>query len=165
MAAPIKMLGPFALAMMSVAAIISLRSLPFMASFGFSAVLLYLAAAVGFLLPSSLVCAELASTWPRAGGMYRWISLAFNEQTGFFAIWLEWINNVISFPATLTFLAVTISYLLDPALAQHKTYMLLSVLIILWGGTLLNFFGSNIIYLSVPLIIYAVTKQRLKRIA
>jgi amino acid transporter len=141
MSKPVKVLGPLTLAMMSVAAVISLRSLPFMASFGLSAVFLYLAAAVGFLLPSSLVCAELASTWPRAGGIYRWVSLAFNEKTGFFTMWLEWINNVISFPATLTFLAVTISYLLNPALAQHKTYMLLSVLIIFWGGTFLNFLG------------------------
>src|SRR3990167_5070420 len=64
------MLGVFALAMINVVIIASLRALPLMAEEGFSLVFFFLAAAFIFLIPSALVSAELATGWPKTGGVY-----------------------------------------------------------------------------------------------
>lgn len=138
---PTKVLGTFALAMISIAAIIDLRGLPLMASMGLSSVFFYLAAAVLFLIPSGLVCAELATTYPQAGGVYLWVRRAFGDNLGLLAIWLEWINNVISFPAALSSMAATLAYLVNPHLGQNKIYIFLCTIIILWSATLYNLLG------------------------
>ena len=60
-----RVLGVFALAMINVALICSLRGLPIMAEYGL-AIFFFLAIAVlFFLIPSSLVSAELATGWPK----------------------------------------------------------------------------------------------------
>ena len=116
-----RVLGVFALAMISVCAVINPRGAPLMASMGFSAVFFYLLAALLFLLPSSVICAELGSTWPKAGGVYLWVRKAFGDKTGFLAIWLEWINNVISFPASLSFIAATLALHYLPTISARST--------------------------------------------
>ncbi len=138
---PARVLGTFALAMISVAAIIDLRGLPLMASMGLSSVFFYLAAALLFLIPSGLVCAELATTYPQAGGVYLWVRRAFGDNLGLLAIWLEWINNVISFPAALSSMAATLAYLVNPHLAQNKLYIFICTIIILWSATFYNLLG------------------------
>src|SRR6478672_5938516 len=60
------------LAFMTTASVASLRSAPTMAVYGLTCVFLYLVPAVIFLLPQSLVAAELASGW--TGGVFRWVS-------------------------------------------------------------------------------------------
>lgn len=137
----VKVLGAFALTMISVAGIIDLRGLPLMASVGLNAIFFYLAAALLFLIPSGLVCAELATTFPEAGGIYLWVKRAFGNKVGFVAIWLEWINNVISFPAALSSMAAALAFLANPALANNKAYIFICTLVILWGMTLFNVLG------------------------
>ena len=60
------------LAFMTTASVASLRSAPTMAVYGLTCVFLYLVPAIIFLLPQSLVAAELASGW--TGGVFRWVS-------------------------------------------------------------------------------------------
>lgn len=136
-----KILGSFALSMMAVVAIIDLRGVPMMASYGFGAVILYSMAAVCFLIPSALICAELATAYPKAGGLYAWTRMAFGDKVGFVAIWLEWINNVVSFPATLSFIAIAFTYIYDPHWAHQKLFVLLTVWIVLWATTLYTCLG------------------------
>jgi amino acid transporter len=138
-----KILGPFALAMIAVVAIIDLRSLPMMASYGLSAIFVYGVAMALFLIPSGLVCAELSTHKQQAGGMYAWIRDSFGDKVGFVAIWLEWLNNVIGFPASLSFISVTLMYLFDPGLAQHKGMILTSTLIVLWLTTFFILLGMK----------------------
>jgi glutamate:GABA antiporter len=57
-----------ALAMMITGSVASLRSAPTMAVFGLASVFLYVLPAIVFLVPTSLVSAELASGWK--GGVY-----------------------------------------------------------------------------------------------
>jgi len=130
-----KILGPFALAMLAVIAVIDLRSLPLMASYGLSAIFIYSLAGLLFLIPGGLVCAELSTHLQHPGGMYLWIREAFGDGAGFLAIWLEWLNNVIGFPASVSFIAVTLTYLYDPNLVQHKFIILGLTLTILWTTT------------------------------
>ncbi len=137
-------LSVFALAMMNVAVIMSLRGIPMMAKEGLSMCFYLLFAAVMFLIPTSLVSAELATGWVEKGGVYRWVKEAFGGRCGFIAIWLQWIQNVIWYPTVLAFAAGALAYLfLRPALADNKIYNIIVILGVYWGATLLNFRGMK----------------------
>jgi len=138
-------LGVFVLAMLNVAIICTLRGLPVMAKEGLALVFYYAAAAVFFLIPISLVTAELATGWPPKGpgGVYIWVNEAFGQRCGFLAIWLQWIQNVIWYPTALSFLAATAAYVYDPSLATNKIYMIVIILAAYWGGTLASFRGMK----------------------
>ena len=69
-------LGVFTLAVMNVAAVVSLRGLPSEAGYGLGSIFYYLFAAVVFLIPVALISAELAAAFPQKGGVYRWVGEA-----------------------------------------------------------------------------------------
>ena len=119
-------LGVFALAMLNLAIICTLRGLPMMAEEGLSLVFYFIVTAVIFLIPVSLVCAELATGWPPKGpgGVYIWVNEAFGPRWGFIAIWLQWIQNVVWFPSILSFVGATFAYVYDPSLAANKYFMI-----------------------------------------
>lgn len=139
-----KTLGVFAITMINVIAVDSLRSLPFSAVFGFSLVFYYLLAAIVFFLPTAFIAAELATTWPNRGGIYVWVREAFGERWGFITVWLQWIYNVVWYPTILAFLAGTLAYLISPTLADNKIYMLVTIIGVFWCATLLNCFGMRL---------------------
>lgn len=61
------------LAIMNVTAVVSLRGLPAEAVYGPSSAFYYLFAAIVFLIPTSLVAAELAAMFAdKQGGVFRW---------------------------------------------------------------------------------------------
>lgn len=137
-------LGVFSLAMMNVAVVMSLRGLPMIAKEGLQMIFFLLFASVLFLVPVSLVSAELATGWPKSGGVYRWVKEAFGPRWGFAAIWLQWIQNTVWYPTVLAFAAGALSYLfLDPALAGNKYFNLAVILCVYWGATLVNFHGMK----------------------
>src|ERR1043165_5737577 len=70
-----------ALALMTTSSVASLRPAPTMAVYGLACVFLYVVPAIVFLLPTSLVSAELASGW--TGGVYRWVSGGIYKPMGF----------------------------------------------------------------------------------
>ena len=119
----------------------SLRNLPLIAEFGLGAIFFFVVVGIGFLMPSALVSAELATGWPKSGGIYIWVREAFGDRWGFFAIWMQWIHNVTWYPAILSFVATTIAYVFDPALATNKFFILGVVLVSFWGMTIVNYFG------------------------
>lgn len=144
-----KSLGVFTLAMINVAAIVSLRGLPSEAVYGLSSIFYYVFAAVCFLIPVSLVSAELGTGWPQKGGVFRWVGEAFGPGLGFLAIFLQWIQNTIWFPTVLTFAAVSLAFIgtdqaHDTALAGNKYYTLGVVLVVYWAATIMNFFGVKL---------------------
>lgn len=138
-----KFLGVFSLALINVAAIVSLRNLSFTVEYGLSGILFYVVAAVLFFIPTALVCAELATAWPEAIGVYGWVARAFGVRVGFFAQWMNWMFSIASFPTVLTFLATIIAYLVEPTLAQNANYMFFSIVGIFWLLTFINFFGMK----------------------
>ena len=137
-------LGVINIAGITIAGIFSLRTLPLMAQYGVTAITLYIIAALFYFIPSALICAELATGWPKTGGVYVWIREAFGERLGFLGIWLEWVNNVIALPSALTFMAVMLTYIVAPDLAQSKIYMMSMILVFLWGIVFINFLGIKI---------------------
>ncbi len=138
-----RFLGVFSLALINVAAIVSLRNLSFMVEYGFGAILFYIVAALLFFIPTALVCAELATAWPEAIGIYGWVARAFGPRVGFIAQWMNWMFSIASFPTVLTFLVATIAYLIDPALAQNKYFMFFGIVGIFWTLTFINFMGMK----------------------
>lgn len=139
-----KTLGIFSIASITIAGIFSLRTLPLMATYGLSSISWYLLAAILYFIPSSLICAELASSWPKTGGVYIWIRRAFSPNTGLLAIWLEWVNNVIAMPAGLAFIAALVAYTINPSLLHHKLIMFVMMLSALWLITWLNYAGIKL---------------------
>ena len=69
---------------------------------------------------------------------------AFGERAAFIAIWLQWINTMVWYPTILSFIAGTAAYLIDPALAQNKVFLVSVILIVFWGLTLLNLRGIHV---------------------
>lgn len=140
---PKKVLGIFTLSMISVSAIIALRNLPTLAKNGFSVIFILLLATLLFFIPIALSCAELASGWPKKGGIFAWVKEAFGEKSGALAVWLEWIESVVWLPTVLSFIASSFAYVIEPQLIHHRYFMLTVMLLILWGGTFLNFLSTQ----------------------
>ena len=137
-----------AMAIMIVTSILSLRGLPSEAKFGVQSIFYYVFAAIVFLVPFSLVCAELASTYTKSGGLYRWVSEAFGPRWGWTAMYLEWQTIVIWFPTVLMFGAASLAYIFwpesfDRALASNKIYTLVIAMIIYWAATFNSFRGQK----------------------
>lgn len=139
-----KPLSVLSLVAINVIAIDSLRGLPFSAEYGFSAVFYYLLAAITFFIPVSLVSAELATGWPETGGLYVWVREAFGNRIGFLTIWLQWFYNIAWYPTIMSFIAVSLAYMINPALSHNKIYMLSIVMIVFWGCTWVNCMGMRI---------------------
>ena len=122
-------IGVMTLAIMNVAAVVSLRGLPAEAEYGLSSAFYYLFAAIVFLIPTSLVAAELAAMFSnKEGGVFRWVGEAYGKRYGFLAIFLQWIESTIWYPTVLTFGAVSIAYIgmnnvHDAALASNKVFI------------------------------------------
>jgi len=150
--------GVFPLTGMAIAAILSLRTITVAAQYGLSALTYYIIAALVFFIPTALVCLELGTRFPEAGGLYNWVQQAFGKRLAFLAIWLEWTNNVIAFPVMLAFIGFTLTYPFAHMVAENRFYEFIIVLIVLWGATLLNF--TNIkasgIFSSVCVLIGAI---------
>ncbi len=134
----------FSLAMICVAAIVTLQNFPLLAEYGFSLVFYLIVGTAIFFVPTALVSAELATGWPKRGGVYIWVKEALGSNWGFLAIWLQWIENVVWYPTVMSFIAATIAYIFNPALANHKIYTFCVILISFWGITAINFLGMRL---------------------
>jgi amino acid transporter len=127
--------------MITSAVLISIRTFPLQALVGWQTIAFNALAIVLYLIPASFVSAELATGWPKEGGVYVWVKEAFGEQWGFVAIWLQWFQMTIGFIGILTFIAGTAAYLIDPGLADSKLFIFLIIVGVWWGATLLNLRG------------------------
>ncbi|SJZ51105.1 putative glutamine/gamma-aminobutyrate antiporter GadC [Mycoplasmopsis verecunda] len=143
-----KALSLFALILMNIVAVVSLRGLPAEAEYGLGSVFYYVFAAIFFLIPVAIVAAELASTYPQKGGVFRWVGEAFGPKLAFLSMFLLWAEVTIWFPTALTFGAVALAYIVPDsavakAIASNKVFVLIIVLIIYWLATILSSFGTK----------------------
>lgn len=161
-------IGVFTLVMINIAAIIGLRNLPLIAEYGTKAIFMVLLSAFIFFILVALVSAELATGWPKeGGGIFVWASEAYSPRYGFLSIWLQWIQNVIWFPAELAFAAGTLSYLFNPDYASNKVYILVVIAFAFCIG--INLFGlktsglissaGTIIAIFIPDFSYRTSKE------
>lgn len=138
-----KKLSVFTLAMINVAAVSSVRNLPTIAEYGFASLFYFALAAILFFIPVSMVAAELSTGWPKTGGVFVWVKEAFGHRTGFLAVWLLWAENLVYYPALISFIAGTVAYIFDPALSHNTLYVLGFIVILFWATTLANLLGMR----------------------
>jgi putative glutamate/gamma-aminobutyrate antiporter len=139
-------IGMWTFAIMNVTTIVSLRGMPSQAEYGLTSIFYYVFAAIVFLIPMSLVAAELASTFPNQGGIFRWVAEAFGPKWGFAASYYEWQTIVIWFPTVLVFASAALAYMwwpqsFDKSLAGNKLYSIVTLLAIFWFVTVFTFRG------------------------
>ena len=142
-----KNISTWQLALMTAAAVISLRGLPMMAQEELTMFFYIFFATFLFLIPAALVAAELGSAFAdRGGGVYTWVKEAFNRKMGFTAIFLQWIQNVVWYPTVLGFAAASIAYMIGkPDLSQNGWFVGLFSIAMYWLATWLTFKGTSII--------------------
>lgn len=137
------------LAVMNITAVVSLRFLPSESVYGLSSIFYFAFAALVFLIPMSLVAAELATTYPEKGGVFRWVGEAFGPRMGFLAMAMVWIEVIPYFPTILTFGAVSVAFM-DPnmtmaeTISANKYYITGFVLIVYWGSVCIALRGAGI---------------------
>ncbi len=139
-----KTLSIFSLAMINVAAVGTVKNWPLIAESGFATVFYLILSALTFFIPMALISAELATGWPKLGGIYVWVKEAFGHRAGFLAAWLFWVENLFWYPTILSFIAASIAYIINPDLASNKTYTIIIMLSFFWATTLVNLLGMKI---------------------
>lgn len=144
----VKKLGITTLVVMNIVAVVSLRGLPAEAEYGLSSIFYYVFAAIFFLIPVSLVAAELATGWPEKGGVFRWVGEAFGPKWAFLAMFMLWIEVTVWFPTALTFGSVSLAFIgpnqtWDQALSANKFFVLVIVLAIYWLATFIAYKGVD----------------------
>jgi glutamate:GABA antiporter len=132
-----------ALALITMGSVGNLGSTPPLAVLGLASISLYVLPAVVFLLPVSLVAAELASGWP--GGVYNWVEQGISAPAGLLAVWCEFAQTVFFYPALLAYIADTLAYAIDPRLAGNGVYTAVIIIVLFWGGVLVTSRGSFLV--------------------
>src|SRR5580658_7894590 len=107
-APPRRYLSWTVLAMMTVGSVGYLGSAPATSVFGLASVFLYVLPAFVFLVPVSLVAAELASGWQ--GGVYNWVKEGMSAPMGLLAVWCQFAQTIFYYPALLAYVAGTLAY-------------------------------------------------------
>src|ERR1043165_5206885 len=130
-----------ALAMMITGSVASLRSAPTMAVFGLASVFLYVIPAIVFLLPTSLVSAELASGWK--GGVYNWVARGISKPAGFLAVWCQFAMTIFYYPSLLGYVASTLAYVFNPALASSGVWTAAVIMVAYWSGVWISSRGTK----------------------
>jgi amino acid transporter len=132
-----------ALAMMITGSVASLRSAPTMAVFGLASVFLYVLPAIVFLVPTSLVSAELASGWK--GGVYNWVSKGLSAPMGLLAIWCQFALTIFYYPTLLAYVGSTLAYIIDPSLADSGVWTAAVIIVLFWASVLVSSRGIGLI--------------------
>src|SRR4051794_453861 len=130
-----------ALALMTTSSVASLRAAPTMAVYGLACIFLYIVPAIVFLLPTSLVSAELASGW--SGGVYKWVSQGLSKPMGFLAVWCQFAMTIFYYPSLLGFVASTLAYVINPALAANGLWTAIVIMVCYWAGVWVSSRGTG----------------------
>ena len=129
--------------MMTVGSVGYLGSAPAMSVFGLASVFLYILPAFVFLVPVSLVAAELASGWE--GGVYNWVRCGISRPSGLLAVWCQFSQTIFYYPALLAYVGSTLAYAIDRHLASNGTYTAAVIIVLFWLGVLVSSRGVALV--------------------
>jgi glutamate:GABA antiporter len=130
--------------MLTVGSVGYLGSAPALSVYGLASVFLYVLPAFVFLLPVSLVAAELASGWP--GGVFNWVGEGISAPMGLLAVWCEFAQTIFYYPALLAYVASTLAYVInDPGLAGNGVYNAVVIIVLFWAGVLVCSRGAALV--------------------
>lgn len=134
-----KTLSLFGLIGITMAFFGTVRSVPTLASTGWTQIVYMLIAACMFALPIALMSAELSTTWPQEGGPQVWVRNALGEKWGFVTSWLLWVQMFFGMVMVASTVGVLIGYVIDrPELGDNSLFIFACILISYWAITLLN---------------------------
>ncbi|MGZ4181246.1 MAG: APC family permease, partial [Solirubrobacteraceae bacterium] len=125
-----------AMAMLTLGSVGDLGATPATAVLGLASVVIYVLPPIVFLLPASLVSAELASGWP--GGVYNWVTEGISPRMGFVAIWCQFAQTTFYYPALLAYVASTLAYVFAPSLAHSGVYTTVVIIVLFWSAVLVS---------------------------
>ncbi len=125
-----------AMALLTLGSVGDLGAAPATAVLGLASVVLYVLPAIVFLVPASLVSAELASGWK--GGVYNWVSEGISPRVGFVAIWCQFAQTTFYYPALLAYVASTLAYVFAPGLAHSGLYTTVVIIVLFWAAVLVS---------------------------
>ncbi len=137
-------MGVLTLALLNIAAVLSIVNFPEQAEYGYAIIFYITAGTVCFFLPLALISAELASAWPEDGGVYLWVREAFGPRWGFVTVFLQWLNSLPWYATVLTFIATALAYILEPRLAENRVFVYCVIVGSMWLCTVLNFRGIRL---------------------
>ena len=132
-----------ALAMMTVGTVGYLGSAPATSVFGLPSVFLYVLPAFVFLVPVSLVAAELASGWQ--GGVYNWVREGISAPLGLLAVWCQFSQTIFYYPALLGYVGSTLAYVIDQRLASNGVYTAAIIIVLFWASVLVSSRGAAVV--------------------
>jgi amino acid transporter len=132
-----------ALAMMTVGSVGYLGSAPATAVLGLASVFLYVLPAFVFLVPVSLVAAELASGWP--DGVFNWVREGISAPIGLLAVWCQFAQTIFYYPALLAYVGSTLAYVIDRRLAGNGVYTAAVIIVLFWLGVLVSSRGASLV--------------------
>lgn len=132
-----KKIGLWDLVFMDVSALFGIRwiakSTASSFGLGLGAIPMWVLFAFIYFVPSALITAELAATYPKDGGLYEWVKEAYGEKYGFMVSWLNWTAKFFWYASFLTFMMVNVAYAVGkPELANNKMFVLVFSLIAFW---------------------------------
>ncbi len=131
-----KVLSGVDITLLTICAILGLDSLTSMASSGPSAIFWLALTIILFLIPYSLITAELSSAYPGQGGLYLWVRRAMGPRWAGRASWLYWVNIAIWMPSIFIVFASTLSQLFFPNLGIWP--QILIAVFMSWVAVFLN---------------------------
>jgi hypothetical protein len=99
--------------------------------------------AIVFLVPTSLVSAELASGWK--GGVYNWVSKGLSAPMGLLAIWCQFALTIFYYPTLLAYVGSTLAYIIDPNLADSGVWTAAVIIVLFWASVLVSSRGIGLI--------------------
>lgn len=134
-------LGLFKLIAVTLAFVMSIRNLPMLAETGWPQIFYMVLAAIIFQIPVALISAELATGFPSEGGAYSWIKQAFGKKWAFVGAWMFWAQMCVGMVMVASFIAAMLAYVIDPALASDRYFIMGISLICIWAPTVYNLRG------------------------
>jgi amino acid transporter len=129
--------------MMTVGSVGYLGSAPALSVFGLASVFLYVLPALVFLLPVSLVAAELASGWE--GGVYNWVREGLSPPMGMLAVWCQFAQTIFYYPALLAYVGATLAYVIDQRLASNGVYTGAVIVVAFWASVIVSSRGPALV--------------------
>jgi amino acid transporter len=135
-------LGLRDLTLFAIACIVGTRWIASAAHAGPGSILLWLLAAIFFLIPLAIAVAVLTVKHPVAGGLYRWTRADFGPWHGFLAFWVYWAGIAIWFPsAAMFYMSIALS---GQGLAENRIELVSASLAAIWIALGTNLVGVKI---------------------
>jgi amino acid transporter len=142
-----RVLGRWDLVLLFVVAVFNLNVVPSIAANGGVTVWLWLISLLLFFWPQGIAVIELAQRYPGEGGVYLWAKEVFGDFNGFLSGWCYWTNNMLYVPTVMLYFVGVSAFAMGPAhaaLADNKTFAMITSLVLLALLTVLNIVGLGV---------------------